>query len=73
MFYKKGSEQMEINTKKLQIAMARKCMNSSDLAVAIGCTTASIQQILRGARGVQMKKLGLISKALEVDPAELID
>lgn len=64
---------MKINTKKLQIAMARKCMNSSDLAVAIECTTASIQQILRGARGVQMKKLGLISKALEVDPAELID
>ena len=64
---------MEINTKKLKIAMARKCMNTSDLAAAIGCTSTSIRQILRGDRGVQMKKLGLISKALEVDPAELID
>jgi DNA-binding helix-turn-helix protein len=69
----KGSDNMEINTKKLQIAMARKCMNPSDLAAAIGCTSTSVQQILRGARGVQTKKLGLISKALEIDPAELID
>ena len=64
---------MEINTKKLKIAMARKCMSSSDLAAAIGCTSTSVQRILRGARGVQTKKLGIISKALEIDPAELID
>ena len=64
---------MEINTKKLKIAMARKCMSSSDLAAAIGSTSTSVQQILRGARGVQTKKLGIISKALEIDPAELID
>lgn len=64
---------MKINTKKLRIAMARKCMNASDLAGAIGCSKESIQQIISGRRNAPIKKLGQIAKALEVDPAELVD
>lgn len=63
---------MGIDAKKLQLAMARKCMGTSDLAVAIGCSTASIQQIVSGNRGVPIKKLGKIAKALEVDPETLL-
>lgn len=64
---------MEINTKKLQIAMARRCMDTKDLSKKIGCTTTSIQQIVSGRRGVPIKKLGEIAKVLAVDPSELVD
>ena len=64
---------MKINTQKLKLAMARKFMDAKDLAAAIECSTESIQQILSGRRSAPLKKLGKIAKALEVDPAELID
>lgn len=64
---------MKISTKKLQIAMARKCMDAIELAGAVGCSKESIQQIVSGRRNAPIKKLGKIAKALEVDPAELID
>lgn len=64
---------MKINTKKLRIAMARKCMDSKELAVAVGCSYESITQILSGRRNVPTKKLGEICKMLDVDPETLID
>lgn len=64
---------MEINTKKLKIAMARKCMSSTDLAKAVGCSKESINQIISGKRGAPIKKLGEIAKALEVDVTEIIN
>nr|DAN02275.1 MAG TPA: helix-turn-helix domain protein [Caudoviricetes sp.] len=63
---------MEIDAKKLQLAMARKCMGTKELAASTGCTTRSIQQIVSGNRGVPIKKLGKIAKALEVDPETLL-
>lgn len=64
---------MEINAKKLKIAMARKCMSSTDLAKAVGCSKESINQIISGKRGVPTKKLGEIAKALEVDVTEILE
>ena len=64
---------MRINTKNLQIAMARKCMDANEVAGAVGCSKESVQQIVSGRRNAPIKKLGKIAKALEVDPAELID
>lgn len=64
---------MEINTKKLQIAMARRCMDTKDLSKKIGCTTTSIQQIVSGRRGVPIKKLGEIAKALGIDVTEILE
>ncbi len=64
---------MKINTKKLKIAMVRKCMGSRELAEAVGCSYESIVQILSGRRNAPMKKLGEICKALDVDPETLID
>lgn len=63
---------MKIDEKKMRLAMARKLMDSKDLAEKVGCTVRSIQQALAG-RSIQTKKLGQIAKALDVDPAELID
>ena len=63
---------MKIDEKKMRLAMARKLMDSKDLAEKVGCTVRSIQQALAG-RSISKKKLGQIAKALDVDPAELID
>lgn len=64
---------MKINTKKLRIAMVRKCMSSKELAEKVGCSYESIVQILSGRRNVPTKKLGEICKILETDPETLID
>lgn len=63
---------MIVNEKKMRLAMARKLMDTRDLSEKIGCTMRSIQQALAG-RSIPTKKLGQIAKALDVDPAELID
>ena len=63
---------MTINTEKLKIAMARKCMSAKELSVAVECSAESIHQIMSGRRNLTTKKLGLIAKTLEVDPTELI-
>ena len=63
---------MKIDEKKMRLAMARKLMDSKDFAEKVGCTVRSIQQALAG-RSIPTKKLGQIAKALDVDPAELID
>lgn len=63
---------MKIDTNKLKLAMARKCMDPKDLAAAVECSVGSIVQILSNRRNVPIKKLGKIAKALEVDPEELL-
>lgn len=63
---------MRVDTKKVRIAMARRCMDAKELATAVGCSVESIHQIFAGHRNVPVKKLGKIAKALEVDPEELL-
>ena len=50
---------MKVDRKKLELAMARACMNSADLPAAAGLPRPGT--------------LGRIAKALGVDPAELIE
>lgn len=63
---------MKIDANKLQLAMARNCMDPKDLAAVVECSVGSIRQILNGRRNVPVKKLGKIAKALEVDPETLL-
>lgn len=56
---------------KLDLAMARACMNSADLAEASGMPPQTVNGVIRG-RSVRPATLGRIAKALGVDPAELI-
>lgn len=64
---------MEINTKKLKIAMARKECNSRKLAELTDLSHSTIINYMNGSRAPRIELLGRIAKALEVDPAELID
>lgn len=63
---------MKVNRKKLQIAMARACMNSADLPAAAGLPRPTVHNAIVG-KGVRPGTLGRIAKALNVDPAEILE
>lgn len=62
---------MKVDRKKLEMAMARACMNSADLPDATGLPRGTVQNAIVG-KGIRPGTLGRIAKALGVDPAELI-
>lgn len=62
---------MNADRKKLELAMARACVNPQDLAKAAKMPPQTVNRALLG-RGVRPGTLGRIAKALGVDPAELI-
>lgn len=63
--------QMLVDQKKLELAMARACMNSADLPAAAGLPRPTVQNAIVG-KSVRPGTLGRIAKALGVDPAELL-
>lgn len=63
---------MEANRRKLELAMARACMNSADLPAAAGLPKSTVQNVIVG-KGVRPGTLGRIARALGVDPAEIIN
>lgn len=62
---------MKADRKKLELAMARACMNSADLPAAAGLHRPTVQNAIAG-KSVRPATLGRIAKALGVDPAELL-
>lgn len=68
----KGDENMKVDRKKLELAMARACMNSADLPAAAGLPRPTVQNAIVG-KGVRPGTLGRIAKALGVDPADIIE
>ena len=66
-----GESQMKVDRKKLELAMARACMNSADLPAAAGLPRPTVQNAIVG-KGIRPGTLGRIARALGVDPAELL-
>lgn len=64
---------MKLNLTKLKLAMAVKCLSNRGLAEKAGVPYPTLTPYLSGAREPKPELLGKIAKALEVDPAELID
>ena len=64
---------MRINTKRLKIAMATKCMNSRDLAQKAGLNFSTICSYMNGSKQPTPKSLGKVAKALGVDVTEIIE
>ena len=62
---------MQIDPKKLQLAMARNCISIKNLAEKSGITTQTIIKVQCG-RKVRPETAGLLAKALGVDPSEII-
>lgn len=63
---------MKADRKKLELAMARACMNPSDLVFAAKMPEPTVKNVLTG-RSVRPATLGRIAKALKVDPMEILD
>ena len=64
---------MRLDLKKVKLAMAVKCLSARGLAEKAGINYATLIPYLNGKREPGTEALGKIAKALEVDPAELID
>ena len=62
---------MIIDKSKIEIAMARACMNPQDLAKAAQMPAQTVNGALRG-RSIRAATLGRIAKALGVDVTEII-
>ena len=63
---------MKANKRKLELALARSCMNTADLVCVAAMPAPTVKKVLSG-RSVRPATLGLIAKALGVDPEDLID
>jgi len=69
---KKGSDKMKVDRAKLELAMARACMNSGDLPAAAGLPRATVQNAVVG-KNVRPATAGHIAKALGVDVLEILE
>ena len=58
---------MKVDRRKLELAMARACMNSADLPAAAGIPRPTV------GKSVRPGTLGRIARALNVDPADIIE
>ena len=63
---------MKVSHKKLQLAMANACMNSEDLQAAAQMPRPTVNNAITG-RSVSPKTVGLIAKALGVNPADILE
>lgn len=63
---------MKTNNMKMQIALARAKMSSSDLSKATGISRASIGRMITGAE-CKPYNVGIVAEALGVDVTEIID
>lgn len=68
----KGGVIIKINKESLKIAMARKQMNASDLAIASGVSCNTIYYWLSKDSEPNTKSLGKIASALGIDVIEII-
>lgn len=62
---------MKADRKKLELAMARACMNPQDLAKAAEMPPQTVNGVLRG-RSVRPATLGRVARALQVDVIDII-
>ena len=63
---------LKVSQDKVQLLMAKKCMNPYDLCSKAGISYASYRRIMKNG-GCKIATLGLLAKALEVDVTEIIE
>lgn len=62
---------MIADKKKLELAMARACMNTGDLQKAVNMPRPTINNIITGRR-IRPGTIGKVAKALQVDVTEIL-
>lgn len=63
---------MKADKRKLQIALARRCMNCKDIAIKAKMPEITVRNVLQG-RNVRPRTFGKVSRALGVDPREILE
>lgn len=63
---------MKTNRKKLELAMARACMNTEDLQKAAEMPRPSLNNVISG-KSARPATIGRIARALGVDVTEIIE
>ena len=63
---------MKVDRKKLELAMARVCMDSKCLAETSGLPRPTLNNAIAG-KGIRPSTLGRIAKALGVEPADIME
>ena len=63
---------MKVDRNKLELAMARACMDTADLQVAAGIPRPTLNNAIVG-RDVRPGTAGRIAKALGVDVTEILE
>jgi transcriptional regulator with XRE-family HTH domain len=64
---------MNVNQRRLQLAMARACMNVGELSMASNVARATITRILCHQNTARYSTVGKLAKALGVDVTELTE
>lgn len=63
---------MKANRRKLEIAMAKACMNADDLQKASGLPRPTVNNVISG-RNVRPGTIGRLAKALNVDVTDFLE
>lgn len=63
---------LQISQNKVQVRMAKKCMNPYDLCRSAGISYASYRRIMKEG-GCKIATLGKIAQALECEVTEIIE
>lgn len=63
---------MKVNRQKLELAMARACMDSKDLPAAAQLPRPTVNNAIVG-KSVRPKTAGLIAKALGCDVTDILE
>ena len=63
---------LKISKRKVQLLMAKKCMNPYDLCSKAGISYVNYQRIIKTG-STKIATLGKIAKALDVDVTEIIE
>lgn len=63
---------MRISIIKVQLLMAKQCINQASLADKAGISRQTMSAVMNG-RNCRPELLGKISKALEVEPEDIIE
>ena len=64
---------LNLDRKKLDIILARRCMSITEAVKLAGISNALLTRVLKNKCTLTPKTLGKLSKALNVNPTELLE
>ena len=68
----KRGEYMKIDIRKLKIAQVKSCLSVNELVDKTGLSRATVSKIFNGINEPSAKSAGLLAKALNIDPTEIL-